>query len=483
MKGSDMTGSDMTGSDMTGTDMTGTHAKLFILEQALLPQGWCNDVLLKVDAGGIILSVTQPSELESFADPRTSSTGVQKLRGAGIPGMVNVHCHAFQRAMAGLTERQQQDSFWSWRESMYRFASRMTPARLKIVALQLYREMLVAGYTSVAEFHYLHRSAQGNPAEQVDMSRALLDAAAEAGIGLTLLPVLYRHAGFGEIPPVPAQAHFTNTLDDYSALIVNLQSLLDGYANANLGIAVHSLRAVPMDDIIEITSAFPGLPVHMHIAEQLLEVDACMAFSGMRPVQWLFDNIEVDERWCLVHATHIDKTEIKQLANSRALVGLCPSTEANLGDGVSAATELMAQGARLGIGSDSNICVDPIAELRLLEYSQRMVSMQRNRLTGSKGEPGLWHRLSSAGSNATGRKLGVLAPGYQADFVMLDLSSEGLIGRNGEDIMDSFMFATSRPAIEEVYVSGQRQVHSGRVEISESDSLDFKKTMLELQSV
>jgi formimidoylglutamate deiminase len=462
--------------------MTGTHETIFVLEQALLPQGWCKDVLLKVDAGGTIHSVTQVGDADSFADSGVSSAGVQKLKGAVIPGMVNVHCHAFQRAMAGLTERLQVENFWHWRESMYRFASRMTPEHLRIIALQLYREMLIAGYTSVVEFHYLHRSTRSRSTEQISMSRALLDAAAEAGIGLTLLPVLYRHAGFGETPAEPAQACFINTLDDYCALILDLQGLVEAYPDANLGIAVHSLRAVPMDDIIAMTSAFPQMPVHMHIAEQMLEVDACLAFSGMRPVQWLFDHIEVDERWCLVHATHIDRTEIEQLAKSRALIGLCPSTEANLGDGVSPATELVAHGARLGIGSDSNICVNPLDELRLLEYSQRMVSGQRNRLTGSKGDPGLWQRLSADGSSATGRKLGVLASGFQADFVMLDLSSEGLIGRNGEDMMDSFMFATSRPAIGEVYVAGQRRVHRGSLTISESDSLAFEKTMVELQS-
>ena len=293
-----------------------------------------------------------------------------------VPGLPNLHSHAFQRAMAGLTERRgsEADSFWTWREAMYRFVERLTPDDLEAIAAFAYMEMLEAGFTSVAEFHYLHHQPDGRPYDNVaEMSERIVAAAETAGIGLTLLPVLYRQSGFLGKPPTPAQRRFVSDRDTYARLMET--RVPDG----NIGIAPHSLRAVTLDDLQWAALTWHGLPAHIHVAEQTREVEECLAAHGRRPIDLLLDTVEVDaRRWCLVHATHADAGELARIVKAKAVVGLCPITEANLGDGLFDAQAFLAQGGRFGIGSDSLVRISAADELRTLEYGQRLMHRRRN---------------------------------------------------------------------------------------------------------
>ncbi len=301
-----------------------------------------------------------------------------------LPAMPNLHSHAFQRALAGLTEYrgQARDSFWSWRTLMYQFANRLDPQSLQDIATWLYIEMLQAGYGSTCEFHYVHHDADGRPyADDATLSLALLEAARRTGMRLTLLPVLYQTAGFGGQPPNDGQRRFIRGTDNMLRLLERLKPLCDAQG-AVLGLAPHSLRAVPPDSLGEALAGLdaiaPGAPVHIHIAEQTKEVEDCLAWSGQRPVQWLLDHMPVDARWCLVHATHLDAAEIRRGAASGAVAGLCPTTEANLGDGIFPFAAWRDAGGAWGLGSDSHICVDAAEEILMLEYSQRLASRERN---------------------------------------------------------------------------------------------------------
>ena len=344
--------------------------------QALLPGGWARDVLLEWDATGLLTAVTPSAQ-----PPR----GTPVAPGPLIPGMPNLHSHAFQRAFAGLTEYRAggaSDSFWSWRNLMYRFAARITPASLEAIATWLYVEMLEAGYTSVCEFHYVHHDHDGTPyADDATLAHALLRAARTAGIGFTLLPVLYQTSGFGSKPPRADQARFLRSTDGMLSLLERLAPVLQGPA-ARLGLAPHSLRAVPPDSlrasVAGLAALDAGAPIHIHIAEQTQEVADCQSWSGQRPVEWLLDHAPVDDRWCLVHATHMTHTEYAAAAATGAVAGLCPSTEANLGDGIFDLPSWLGQSGNWSIGSDSHVTRSWQEELRLLEYSQRLGLRQRN---------------------------------------------------------------------------------------------------------
>ncbi|HMR72324.1 MAG TPA: formimidoylglutamate deiminase, partial [Rubrivivax sp.] len=346
-----------------------------------------------------------------------------------LPGMPNLHSHAFQRAFAGLTEFRgldagaEHDSFWSWRKLMYRFAGVLAPDQLRDIATALYVEMLEAGYTSVCEFHYVHHDRDGGPyADDATLSSCLIEAAARAGIGLTLLPVLYQTSGFGGRAPTDGQRRFIRSTDDMLHLLERLKPLCKRHG-ARLGLAPHSLRAVPPDALTQAVRGLqaidPTAPIHIHIAEQAGEVDACLAWSGQRPVQWLLDHAPVDERWCLVHATHMTPDEYQRAARSGAVAGICPSTEANLGDGIFDMTSWRSQGGRWGVGSDSHACVNAAEELMLLEYSQRLATRQRNVLArDSERDVATAMTLDAVlgGAQASGRAIAGLALGQQADF-------------------------------------------------------------------
>jgi formimidoylglutamate deiminase len=436
---------------------------LLFAEHALLPDGWARDVLLQWNAQG---------QWQSISTGQTPARQIPRAVGPVLPGMPNLHSHAFQRALAGLTEYRShaQDSFWSWRTLMYRFAAQLSPAQLEAIATGLYVEMLEAGFTSVCEFHYLHHDTLGKAyADPAEMSLSLLRAAKRTGIGLTLLPVLYQTSGFGGAAPTPGQGRFIHSTEGMLRLLDRLLPVCEAQS-ARLGLAPHSLRAVPPEGLREVLSGLDAMdataPIHIHIAEQSAEVEACLAWSGQRPVSWLLDHAPVNQRWCLVHATHMNALEYQRAAQSGAVAGLCPTTEANLGDGIFELNTWQSNQGAWGIGSDSHIAVHPAEDLMALEYSQRLALGQRN-VAAHDAQPdvaqALWQGAVTGGALATGRSVAGLAVGQQADFIVLDAAHFTLAGLSPEAMLASHVFASSRTsAIAQVWVSGQPVVQQGR---------------------
>ncbi len=431
----------------------------FFAAAAWLPTGWATEVRVEVDAAGAIVA----------AKAGALPNGAERLRGPVLPALCDLHCHAFQRAMAGLAERRSgsDDSFWTWREAMYALVARLEPDDIEAIAAQLYVEALKGGFTSVCEFHYLHHDPAGaayaNPAET---SERIVAAATAAGIGLTLLPVLYMTADFGGAPPQSAQRRFLGTPDRIVAMIAALRA---AHPAVRFGLAPHSLRAVPPDALSDALDALAALdataPIHIHVAEQEREVADCVAWSGRRPVEWLLDRHAVDARWCLVHATHMTDAETDALAGSGAVAGLCPTTEANLGDGVFPLARYLQRDGAFGIGSDSNVSVSAIEELRMLEYGQRLVHRRRSiaatPFSPSTGET-LYRAALVGGARASGRRIGGLAPGERADFVVLDPDAPALAERPSEALLDAFIFAGNANPVRDVFVGGRRVVADGR---------------------
>jgi formimidoylglutamate deiminase len=406
--------------------------------------------------------------------------------------MPNLHCHAFQRAMAGLAERSGPagDDFWSWREVMYRFLDQLDPAQIEAIAAGLYLEMVKAGYTAVAEFHYLHNdpggAAYANPAE---LSERIIAAAARAGIRLTLLPVLYQTANFGGVPPTAGQRRFVKTSEAFIDLLERLEAMRRRQDGFRLGLAPHSLRAVPPaalgDAVTALDRIDPSAPIHIHVAEQEKEVRGCLAWSGARPVRWLLDHAAVDRRWVLVHATHMEPEETRALAASGAVAGLCPTTEGNLGDGFFPLRDYLADGGRFGIGTDSNMAVDPTEELRWLHYGQRL---QRERRSLELDPPGtspgavLWRQALAGGAQALGQAIGGLAPGHAADLIVLDDDHPVLIGRHDDVALDSLVFAAARGAVRDVMIGGRWVVRDGRHSEEERITDAYRRVVAELAS-
>ncbi|WJF91401.1 formimidoylglutamate deiminase [Paraburkholderia bonniea] len=436
-----------------------THA--LFARDAWLPDGWQRNVLLEWDEHGTLSAVT--------AGHAIPPAGIAQAAGPVLPGMPNLHSHAFQRALAGLTEYRASasDTFWSWRDLMYRHAAQITPEGLSVIARWLYIEMLKAGYTSVCEFHYVHHMADGQPYPQLAaLAECVVDAAQASGIGLTLLPVLYQYSGFGRQAPRAEQQRFLNSPERLLRLLDEAGRARPPHGGLRYGVAPHSLRAVSAESLQALLAGldahWPGAPVHLHIAEQQAEVEACLATYGARPVQWLLEHFPVDARWCLVHATHLEASEVTALARSGACAGLCPSTEANLGDGVFAALAYLEAGGRFGIGSDSHICVDWRSELRLLEYAQRLVRQQRNVLASSN-TPEVAERLYRAalegGARATGRAVGALAPGLRADWIVLDPDHPGVAERAPRHWLSGIVFGEhGATPVRDVYAGGRKVV-------------------------
>ncbi len=380
-----------------------------------------------------------------------------------LPGMPNLHSHAFQRAMAGLAERQShpEDSFWTWRELMYRFAGRVTPDSQHAIACQLYAEMLESGYTTVCEFHYLHHHPDGRPyADPAEMSKALVAAARDTGIRLTLLPVLYMTGGFDGRPLSDRQRRFGHTLDAYLALLQTLRALED--PTLRVGVALHSLRAVPEAAMRELLAAIEPtpMPIHIHIAEQIGEVQECEALRGARPVEWLLGHADVDAAWTLVHATHLTGAEVQGIAASGATVAICPTTEANLGDGLFPLREFLAAGGHWGIGSDSHVSVSPVEELRWLEYGQRLALRRRN-IAVDRGEPSTGALLYRQALEGGLRACGQPAPAAD-DFLTLDPDAAALACATADNLHDRVVFAGNRPLVDTVHVAGRQPVSGGR---------------------
>ncbi|MEL1265096.1 formimidoylglutamate deiminase [Pseudoxanthomonas putridarboris] len=396
-----------------------------------------------------------------------------------VPGIANLHSHAFQRAMAGLAERQShpEDSFWTWREIMYRFAARMTPESTYAVAAQLYAEMLEAGYTTVCEFHYVHHQPDGTPhADPAAMSKALIAAARDTGIRLTLLPVLYMAGGFDGRPLSARQQRFGHDVEGFLRLLDALAPSRDD--RLRIGCAFHSLRAVPEAAMREVLAALPAdAPVHLHIAEQVGEVQDCLAIRNARPVEWLLREFPVDRRWTLVHATHLTPEETRGIAASGATVAICPTTEANLGDGLFPLQDYLRAGGHWGIGSDSHVSVSPVEELRWLEYGQRLVTRHRNIAVApaspSVGETLLRGVLASA-ADATG------FADTHGDAVVLDGGAPAFAGATADDVVDRWIFAGNRPLVKDVHVAGRQVVGDGRHVDGEAIAGRYRDTLREL---
>jgi formiminoglutamate deiminase len=439
---------------------------------ALLPVGWREHVTLSLDAAGMITAVASGE-----AQPAT-------VKGLAVAAMPNLHSHAHQRLMLGLAERAGPgaDSFWTWREVMYGFALKLSPDDLRAVAAQLYVEMLKAGFTTVGEFQYLHHQPDGRPyANRAELSLACVAAAEMAGLGVTMLPTLYNFGGFGGQPTNPGQRRFLNDAAGFQAIYAALQQELRGHPLARLGIAPHSLRAVTPDLLREVLDGIgAGAPVHIHIAEQTREVDDCLAWSGQRPVDYLLNHFEVSSRWCAIHATHMTEAETLALASRRVIAGLCPTTEANLGDGIFPATTFLKAGGAFGIGSDSQISVSPAEDLRLLEYSQRLRDRTRNALADGPGQStgrSLYQRALAGGAQALAQPVGALAVGYRADITVLDADCDALMGRSADAALDSWIFSGGNSCVKDVFVAG-RQVIADRHHAAEADiARSFRSTL------
>ncbi len=417
-------------------------------KKVLLPSGWAANVRLEVDGGQI-------STIRTGVSAATGDT----LVGHIIPGLCNAHSHAFQRALAGHTEQRSpagRDNFWSWRERMYELAGRVDADTLTAIARQAYCEMLSSGYTSVAEFHYLHRDPM-NPDAVDSMFAAISTAAADSGIRLIYVPVHYERAGFDDPLPQPHQRSFALSIDDFMAHYERAAAMSG--AAANVGIGVHSLRAVSRESlqvIAEVANkAF--VPMHLHIAEQQREVDQCMATYGRRPVRWLLENFDVSSNWCLVHATHMDAEEVQALAASKSVVALCPSTEANLGDGLFPLHDFLVHGGRIAIGSDSHVSINPFEELRWLEYGQRLATQSRNVVSLRDSHVGseLFLRALEGGVAASGQEEAGIKEGAAADFVALSDDDPMFAGHGDDSRLDALVFSGYPLPVERVMVDGK----------------------------
>ena len=453
----------------------------YFADEALLADGWARNVVIDVDQRGEIVGVA----------PHASPLGAERLAGPVLPGMANLHSHAFQRAMAGLAEvrGRGESDFWTWRETMYRFVLQLTPEQAQAVALHLYIEMLRQGYTGVAEFHYVHNDPDGKPyASRAEMLLRHLVAAREAGIAITLLPSLYAWSNFGAKSLQPRQKRFASDAAAILEMLASARNAARTDRDVRLGVAPHSLRAVDTGQLDELIAGLHAIdaaaPVHIHCAEQAREVDDCLAWCGRRPVEWLLSRMPVDERWCIVHATHMTKDETFALAKSGAVAGLCPTTEANLGDGIFPLQDYRRAGGRYGIGGDSHVSRNPAEELRLLEYVQRLAVRRRNLVvraqTPAVGTT-LWLEAAAGGGRALGRTTGAIAKNMRADLIVLDPQHVNLAARTDDAIANALVFAGGEhDMVRDVMVGGKWAMREGRHPIQEQAEAGYRRALGEL---
>jgi formimidoylglutamate deiminase len=443
-------------------------------ESALLPGGWATHVRVTA-VDGLIERVAMD------VDP----TDTDERLAVGVPGVPNLHSHAFQRGLAGLTERRgpEGDSFWTWRELMYQFVERIDPDDLEAIAALAYAEMLECGFTQVGEFHYLHHDRGGarfsNPAELAGRIAAAADA---TGIGLSLLPTLYAHGGFGGADPNKRQRRFINDRDSFTAIVDGCRRAVEPLKGGVVGVAPHSLRAVTPQELAWLVQLSQGSVIHIHIAEQTKEVDDCIAWSGRRPVEWLLEHTAVDERWCLVHATHINDEELRSVAATGAVVGLCPITEANLGDGIFPAQAFLANAGRMGVGSDSNVLLDAAEEFRLLEYSQRLAHRGRNVLASDAGKSSgrtLFDKALAGGAQVLQSPRGLVV-GASLDVVSFNMDRPELVQRREDDVLDSWIFSGGRRLVDCVWRAGKKVVVNGRHRQRESIERGYRRALQKL---
>ena len=447
----------------------------YFFEHALLAENWAKDVSVVSDAKGDIISVT----------PNTKDVGSDHRAKIALPGLPNVHSHAFQRAMAGMAEVKGagDDSFWTWRKVMYQFLERLTPDDLYAIASLAYCEMLESGFTAVSEFHYLHHDASGSAYNDIGaMAFAIAEAAQTSGIGPTFLPVFYANSQFGGAPPTDAQRRFVNSPDQFATLLDRIDHIATSLPDAQVGIAPHSLRAVTPESLAEVLTLKPNGPLHIHIAEQTKEVDDCIQWSGQRPVEWLLNHQNIDQRWCLIHATHMTQTERQTIAQSGAVVGLCPITEGNLGDGIFPGVDYVQDGGRFAIGSDSNVLINAAEELRTLEYTQRFRDRGRNLLGTDNTSTGraLFDHALSGGTQSLGRKIGKIDVGFRADIITLNTDHPALVALINDGWLDGWIFAANSPAISDVWVGGRHVVSEGKHHKRDQIRAHYSQTMKRL---
>jgi len=452
--------------------MANSHSYFF--DHALLPSGWAHDVRVDVSDGTI-----------ARVAPNAQPAGAQHIAGFAIPGMPNLHCHAFQRGMAGLAERRgpAHDSFWTWREVMYRFLGKLTPDDAEAIAAFAYMQMLETGFTAVGEFHYLHHDVDGRPYADVgEMAARIAAAAHQTGIGLTLLPALYIYGGFGGAVPNDGQKRFLNDPERYTALLARSREIIKPLSDAKIGIAPHSLRAVTPEALRNAVAAHRDGPIHIHAAEQTREVADCIAALKATPVAWLLDNAGVDQRWCLVHATHMTEDETRRLAASGAVAGLCPLTEASLGDGIFNGVEFFAGGGRFGVGTDSNIQIGAAAELRMLEYSQRLRRHTRNVFAHEGESTGarIYAETCRGGAQALGRSIGAIEVGNRADIVMLDAGLPDVTGAGSA--LDAYVFVAGEALVKSAMVGGEMVVADAKHKHHDAIAARYRKTMQKLSA-
>jgi formimidoylglutamate deiminase len=449
--------------------------KLFA-PSALLPEGWAQSVAIDCD-GGTITSVA------TRADP----AGREILAGPVVPAMPNLHSHAFQRALAGRTGRpsaDRDDSFWSWRQAMYRFLDRLDADAIEAIAAQVFVEMAKSGYAAVAEFHYVHHDPAGKPYDDpAELAMRVVAAAARARLRLTLLPVFYAHGGFGGVPTMEGQRRFAHNTTSFAHLVERLREHAPQHGYV-LGVAPHSLRAVTAEELRTITHLLPpDAPIHIHAAEQTREVDECFAWSRMRPIEWLVSQAGIERRWCIVHATHMTEHEVDALAASGAVAGLAPTTEADLGDGTFPAPRYFGAKGRFGIGSDSNTVISPFAELRQLEWSQRLRMRRRNVLAGDgDGTVGsfLWANAARGGAQALAQPVGTIAPGFRADLVVLDTDDPALAEQSSSDALDAAIFGPATRPVRDVIAGGEFIVREGRHDAEDEVLARYRQTLRRL---
>ncbi len=457
--------------------MAGRAALRIFASKALLSSGWATDVAISVGSDGTIAAIETGV---------TAQAGDVIAAGPLLPPLANLHSHAFQRAMAGLAEvsGHGDDSFWTWRDTMYRMVGALSPDDVEVIATRLYIDMLKCGYGRVGEFHYLHHDQSGVPyVDPTEMSGRILAAASASGIGMTLLPVFYAHANFGGVAPTEGQRRFIHGVDDFLALMEKLRPQVAA-SGATLGYAFHSLRAATPEEMRAILAIAPGDgPIHIHVAEQQAEVDASLAWSGRRPLEWLLDEMPVDARWCLIHATHANADEVRRMAASGAVVGLCPTTEASLGDGIFPATAYRSLGGKFGIGSDSHVSASPSEELRFLEYGQRLRDERRVRLVNGPGRSNgrdLFDTALAGGAQALGQTITGLTVGASADLVVLDGADPFIATAKDDAILDRWLFTLGDRAVRDVMVAGRWQITDRQHRLDASIDQKFRGVLARL---
>lgn len=441
-------------------------------KRAFLAAGWAENLRLEIKNGRI--ARLTPNAVAQIGDTRVDTL---------LPALANLHSHAFQRAMAGMTEYRLagRDSFWTWRDLMYRFTARLSPDHIQAIAAQVYVEMQEAGYASVGEFHYLHHQPNGQPYDRIcELSDRIMAAAAETGIGLTHLPVLYSYAGVGEKPLEAGQRRFGNDVDRFCELVAQARDALGNLPDdCRVGIAPHSLRATCPRDLAQVVASQSSGPIHIHIAEQPREVEEVQAGLGARPVEWLLDNAPVDSNWCLIHATHMTDEETRAMAHSNAVAGLCPVTEANLGDGPFNGPVYLSAGGAFGVGSDSNVLISMTEELRTLEYSQRLRDLSRNVMVVGEGSAGqtLYRGAAMGGAQALGRNAGQITEGMLADLVAFDSQAPALCALQPHQLLDGLVFAAKDNVVTDLWSAGRHQVQNGRHVLRDKVANNYKQAI------